>query len=90
MLRHLKPDEVVIQRTVSSFSDNINAKGFTQGILRYPSRDSRNYHFTELWSPPFPGVFTIVSIVEDGSGNVVMSSPVTLLLLLVYRVQLLR
>ena len=34
----------------------------------------RNYHFTQLWSPPMPGVFTIISIVEDSSGNRVMSS----------------
>ena len=78
MLRHQQPEKVTVSATVRTLSNNINAKGFVSGILRYPSRDSRNYHFTELWTPPSPGVYTIVAIGEDSSGNVVMSSPVTL------------
>ena len=78
MFRHLSPDKLVSKASITSQSSTINVKGFSNGILRYPSRDSRNYHFTQLWSPPMPGVFTIISIVEDSSGNRVMSSPVSL------------
>ena len=71
-----EPDKLVSKASITSQSSTINVKGFSNGILRYPSRDSRNYHFTQLWSPPV--VFTIISIVEDSSGNRVMSSPVSL------------
>jgi hypothetical protein len=52
-------------------------KGFGEGILRYPSRDSKNYHFTQLWSPPSSGVFTIMAVGLDESENRVMGTPIT-------------
>jgi hypothetical protein len=78
MFRHLTPDGDIIDAKVITDSNSINCKGFSEGILRYPSRDSKKYHFTRLWSPPTPGVFTLITLAEDSSGNKVMSSPITL------------
>ena len=75
--RHFKPQDLLFNAQIQTDAKNFNVKGFLNGILRYPSRQSSNYHFTQLWSPPSP-VYTIVSIVEDISGNRVMSSPVSL------------
>ena len=78
MFRHLNPSAVPTPGNIISSSNSFAVKGFSDGILRYPSRDSNNYHFTHLWTPPSPGVYTIVSMAEDSSGNRVMSSPVSL------------
>ena len=82
MLRHGKPNELSDSSTPSISKDSqatsFNVKGFAKGLLRFPSRDSKEYHFTQLWTPPTAGVYTIVAISEDTSGNRIMSSPVTL------------
>ena len=82
MLRHGKPKQLTDVSTASiskdSQSTSFNVKGFVRGILRFPSRNSNEYHFTQLWSPPTAGVYTIVAVAEDTSKNRIMSDPVTL------------
>ena len=63
---------------VFSLNQSLLKKGFVEGLLRFPSRDSENYHFTQLWSPPTAGVYTIFSTSMDTSGNITMSSPISL------------
>ena len=77
MLTHKRPAEVFVSPSIESSASSFLVKGFVKGLLRYPSRDSKNYHFTQLWSPPSPGVFTFISVAEDNSGNRMMSAPAT-------------
>ena len=79
-LRHETPGMVnsnAYPSLSSSSSDNIVVKDFMEGLVRFASRDSDNYHFTQMWTPPTPGVYTLFSTSSDNSGNVVMSTPTT-------------
>ena len=78
--RHKDPgDSSANDAYISSNTEgSIQHKTFSSGMVRFPSRDSENYHFTQLWTPPNPGVFTIGSSAEDGSGSVVFSTPETI------------
>lgn len=82
MLKHTNPDQVVDENKALVNATNSNrrivTKGFVRGLLRFPSRDSDNYHFTQLFSPPSPGVYTIVAVGKDSSGNQMMSTPISL------------
>ena len=80
-LRHLEPEEVTSSEypQLTSLSErNLKTKGFLEGLCRFPSRNSEEYHYTQLWTPPRPGVFTVYSVALDNSQNLVMSTPVTL------------
>ena len=80
-LRHLEPEEVTLSEypQLTSLSErNLKTKGFLEGLCRFPSRNSEEYHYTQLWTPPRPGVFTVYSVALDNSQNLVMSTPVTL------------
>jgi len=82
MLKHTNPklieDENKALVSATNSNRSIVTKGFVKGLLRFPSRDSDNYHFTQLFTPPTSGVYTIVAIGKDSSGNQMMSSPISL------------
>ena len=80
-LRHLEPEMVTLSeypQLTSLSGPNLKTKGFLEGLCRFPSRNSEEYHYTQLWTPPRPGVFTVYSVALDNSQNLVMSTPVTL------------
>ena len=78
--RHKDPNSVTLSSYPTLSSDTsgmVNTKDFAEGLSRFPSRNAEEYHFTQLWTPPYPGVFTLYSVATDNSGNAVMSTPIT-------------
>ena len=78
--RHKSPEDSSADgASISAYTGgSVQHKTFSSGLVRFPSRDSENYHFTLLWTPPHPGIFTIGSSAVDGSGSVVFSTPETI------------
>ena len=79
--RHANPalaQNAFVDIVGTNVTSRLKAKTFTSGLVRFPSIDSENYHFTQLWTPSSPGIFTIGSTAIDGSGNEVFSSTETI------------